>query len=286
LFLTMSSKMFDISVSGIYTDLMRKFLKEGNEIYIVAPYERRNGFKTTLKSDNGIHTLNVKTLNVTKTNIIEKGIGQLLLEYQFRKAIKKYLSNVRFDLILYSTPPITFTKVIKAAKKQNPNAVTYLLLKDIFLQNALDINTLIKTGLKGILYRFFPNKEKELYKISDYIGCMSPANVQYIIKHNPEVNPEIVEIAPNSYEPVLEQDVNAEESEAIRKKYSLPMRKPIFIYGGKLGKPQGISFLMIECVNANKDREDCHFVVVGDGTEYPKLESWIKKEKPKSIVCY
>ena len=40
-----------------------------------------------------------------------------------------------------------------------------------------------------------------------------------------------------------------------------------------MGKPQGIDFL-IKCLNANKDRKDCFFVVVGNGTEYSKLEDW------------
>lgn len=35
---------------------------------------------------------------------------------------------------------------------------------------------------------------------------------------------------------------------------------------------KGFHFL-IQCLDANASREDCHFVVVGDGTEYAKLES-------------
>ena len=105
----MSSKIFDIRVEGIYTDLMRKFRDEEHEVYIIAPFERRTGKKTSVKENNGVHTLGVRTLNVTKTNILEKGVGQILLEHQFSSTIKKYWKEVKFDLILYSTPPITFT---------------------------------------------------------------------------------------------------------------------------------------------------------------------------------
>ena len=207
----------------------------------------------------------------------------MLLETQFKKALRKYFSNVKFDIILYSTPPITFTKVIKYARKRNPNAISYLLLKDIFPQNAVDIGMLSKTGLKGILYKSFRRKEKELYHISDYIGCMSPANVKYVLKHNPEINPDIVEVAPNSYDiPTNSQQPIAN---SIREKYNLPADKPIFIYGGNMGKPQGIPFLL-ECMKAVKDRTDCHFVIVGSGTEYPKLESWVNSEKPKAVSLF
>lgn len=283
LFLTMSSGMQNIETSGIYTDLMRKFRDKGHNVYIIYPRERRLGLPTELKNTNGVHILGVKTLNVTKTNVVEKGIGQILLESQFKKALKKYFGNIKFDIILYSTPPITFTKVIKYAKKVNPNAMTYLLLKDIFPQNAVDIGMLSKTGLKGILYKSFRKKEKELYKISDYIGCMSPANVEYVIKHNPEINPSIVEVAPNSYDiPANSQQLT---TNSIREKYHLPLDKPIFIYGGNMGKPQGIPFLL-DCMKAVKDREDCHFLIVGSGTEYPKLEEWVNNVKPKAVSLY
>lgn len=283
LFLTMSSGLRDIEANGIYTDLMRKFRDEGHEVYIIYPRERKTGLPTEMQAGNHVHTLGVKTLNVGKTNVIEKGVGQILLEYQFKAALKRYFADVKFDVILYSTPPITFTKVISYAKKQNPQALSYLLLKDIFPQNAVDLGMLSKKGLKGLLYKSFRRKEKELYRISDYIGCMSPANVQYVLKHNPEVDPDKIEVAPNSYD--IPKNVRQVDVSEVRTKYGLPTDKPIFIYGGNMGRPQGIPFL-IECMNAVKDRPDCHFVVVGDGTEYPKLDVWVKNVRPKSVSVF
>ena len=201
IFFTMSN-LIEVDTHGIYSDLMRKFRDEGHQVYIVSPRERRTGEKTRLYETGGVHILGVRTLNLQKTNAIEKGIGQVLVESQFKRAIKKHLGKVRVDLILYSTPPITFPKVIQYLKKSNSQAKTYLLLKDIFPQNAVDLGMMSKSGVKGILYRFFRNKEKKLYALSDHIGCMSPANVRYVVEHNPEVNLEIVEIAPNSYERV------------------------------------------------------------------------------------
>lgn len=286
LFLTMSSGMRDISVSGIYTDLMRKFRDEGHEVYIVFPFERRSGRKTELLHENGVHILGVRTLNVTKTSIIEKGIGQIMLEPLFQRAINRYFKNINFDIVLYSTPPITFNKVIKSAKRRNAKAHTYLLLKDIFPQNAVDLEMLHTTGLKGVLYNMFRRKETELYRISDYIGCMSPANVRYVLEHNPGINAEKVEIAPNSYDvPAVVCQASDNVNSAIRQKYGLPTDKPIFIYGGNMGKPQGIPFL-VECMKAVKDRTDCHFVIVGDGTEYPMLEAFVNECHPKAVSVF
>ena len=111
-FLTMVN-LTEVDSHGIYQDLMRKFRDEGHEIYIVSPRERRIGEKTCMNESGGGHFLGVKTLNLQKTNVIEKGIGQLLVETQFKRAVKYYLKDVKFDLIVYATPPITFSKVIK-----------------------------------------------------------------------------------------------------------------------------------------------------------------------------
>ena len=273
-----------MQTSGIYNDLMRKFRDKGHNVYIVYPSERRYGLSTTYSEYDEIHLLGVKTLNVTKSSNIEKGIGQVLLEFQFKSAIRKYYRNIKFDLILYSTPPITFTRVISYLKEHNVSTVTYLLLKDIFPQNAVDLGMLKKSGIKGILYNLFRAKEKKLYKISDYIGCMSPANVDYLLEHNPEIPKNKVELAPNSYdEPTPQAAINSRDE--IRLKYCLPIDVPIFIYGGNMGKPQGIPFI-IKCMEAVKDRDDCHFVIVGDGTGYSKLEAFIKKDRPKSVSLF
>lgn len=284
IFLTMS-KMRSIEEHGIYTDLMRKFRNEGHKVTIVAPLERRMGLPTSLFNEKGVQILGVRTLNLQKTNVVEKGLGQILVESQFKKAIRRHLSDIKVDLILYSTPPITLMGVVKYLKKENPQAMTYLLLKDIFPQNAVDIGMMSKTGVKGLLYRHFRKQEKALYRVSDYIGCMSPANVQYVLKHNPEIVPERVEVAPNSYEVQETIVLTEEQRNAIRQKYNLPIDRPVFVYGGNLGKPQGIPFL-IQCLDANAYRQDCHFLVVGNGTEYARMEAWYKEKKPQSVSLF
>lgn len=283
IFLTLV-RISDIEERGIYQDLMRKFRDEGHQVYIVTATERRLGQETSLVDSHGVKILNVRTLNVQKTNIVEKGLGTLLIESQFKSAIKKYLGDIPFDLITYSTPPITFTNVVKYLRRKNPKAVSYLQLKDIFPQNAVDIGMF---GEKSIFNWFFRKKEKALYIISDFIGCMSPANVEFVLNHNPEISPERVEVAPNSVE--LKEDALMNDpgqkkaaNYYIRKKYDLPLDKPIFIYGGNLGKPQGIDYL-VKCLDANKKRTDCYFVVVGSGTHYNLISEWYKENKDCNV---
>jgi hypothetical protein len=275
LFITIA-RFNDVEENGIYTDLIRKFRDEGNNVYVVTPLERRYKQKTSLLENKGIHILGVNTLNIQKTNFIEKGIATILVEYQFKYAINKYIKGVRFDLILYSTPPITFTKAIKAIKFRD-KSFTYLLLKDIFPQNAIDINLIRKNSF---IHKLFIKKEKKLYEVSDIIGCTSPANISFVLKNNPEVIKEKLEINPNSIEISKPKDVDIK---IIRDKYCIPEKSRIFVYGGNLGKPQGIDFL-IECLKANIYREDAFFVIVGAGTEYQKIKNWIDSNKPNNII--
>lgn len=288
IFITLSN-INSIKERSIYADLMRKFRDEGHEVYIVSACERRNGQQTHIFETDGVKILKVRTLNIQKTNVVEKGLGTLMIERQFKRAIRKHLSNVQLDLILYSTPPITFTKVVQHLKKKSPKAISYLLLKDIFPQNAVDIGMFSE---RSMLHKYFRKKEIGLYKTSDYIGCMSPANVEFVIKRNDFIDPKRVEVAPNSIElgdelsPSDERAKRSTERGYMRSKYGLPRNIPIFIYGGNLGRPQGIDYL-IKCLDANMGRTDCHFVVVGNGTEYHKLSSWLneKSEMTNEKLC-
>jgi len=273
-------KMNSIEERGLYTDLIREFRDNGHQMYVVSSREKRVNKSTEFINENGVNFLRVKIGNITKVNNIEKGISTLRIENLFLQAIKKNLQDTKFDLVMYSTPPITFGKVISYIKKRD-NAKSYLLLKDIFPQNAVDLNMLSK---KGFIYKYFRSKEKRLYKQSDYIGCMSNANADFILNHNPILDSQTIEICPNSIDPV-KIDSDDLEVKRIREKYNIPFDKTVFIYGGNLGKPQGIGFL-IECLEANKENNMAYFIIVGSGTEFNKIQTYFNTNKPSNAQLF
>ena len=285
LFITLAN-ITDIDSQGIYEDLLREFVKNRNKVYVVSPIERRYGIKTHIvnKEDNEFNSylqlLKVKTGNIQKTNNLEKGISTIFLKIQLWNAIKSYFKTIKFDLILYSTPPITIVNLVKRIKKRD-NARTYLLLKDIFPQNAVDLS-LFKVN--GFIHKYFRNIERHLYAISDRIGCMSPANVKYLLDHNPSINTDIVEVCPNAIElNPLPYDESYKLS--IRNKYRIPLNKTVFVYGGNFGKPQNIPFI-IECLKTQLMNDEAYFLLIGAGTEYKKLENFIKENKPRNIKLF
>ncbi len=279
LFLSLG-RYWSINESEGYTDILREFIRHGHYVYIVSPIEKRQEGKNQIIEEEHSIILKVRTGNIQKTNIIEKGISTVLIEAQFRKAIKTYLSGIKFDLVLYPTPPITLVKVVEYVKNRD-KAMTYLLLKDIFPQNALDIGIMKKTGIWRLVYYYFRRKEKRLYSVSDRIGCMSPANVKYVREHNPEVNPGKIEICPNVIE-VSDKSIDQNTRTSIRNKYGIPLNKRVFVYGGNLGRPQGIDFL-IDCLDARRNDDSAFFLVIGDGTEYYKLCEYNSKQRNKNF---
>ncbi|MCI9480632.1 MAG: glycosyltransferase family 4 protein [Lachnospiraceae bacterium] len=271
IFLTIGN-IADINQSGTYTDLLRHFQRKGHKVYVVCQRERRLNLETELQEGINLSILRVKTGNITKVNFIEKGISTLLIGYRYQKAIQKYLSHISFDLVLYSTPPITLASVVKWIKSKY-NAVSYLMLKDIFPQNAVDLGILKKQGLKGPIYRYFRKKEKQLYAYSDKIGCMSKANLEYIKQKNPEVLEEKLEICPNTIDNIKIEPVDRKE---IRKKYNIPEDKIVFIYGGNFGKPQDIDYIL-KVLKESRRYLLFHFIMCGSGTEFYRIQA-CKKE--------
>lgn len=263
--------VFDnLSTGSVHIDILKEFVRNGHKVYLLCKTKSH----TRLSKEYGINILRVKIRNINSPNLIKKGLSTVMVENHFKKAVKQYFFNIKLNLIFYTTPPVTFANVIKYVKKRD-GASSYLMLKDIFPQNAVDIGMLKKNGLKGIIYRYFRRKEKKLYEVSDRIGCMSRANVDYLLKHNPEIPPEKVEICPNSIE-VRDLSLNDKEKIEMRRKYDLPLDKKIFVYGGNLGKPQGIPFLM-DCLSAERDNPDVFFLIAGNGTEYGKLEAFVNE---------
>lgn len=280
LFLSISS-LPPMTEHGISLDLIRQMQQHGHKVYVVCSAERRSGQPTALTEECGCHVLRVCIGNNKNTNIIEKGITNLLLPYQYIAAIKTYFGDVKFDAVLYPTPPVTQAATVEYIKKRD-GAKAYLLLKDIFPQNAVDIGMMTKKGVKSIIYKLFRRKEEKLYRLSDAIGCMSRANVDFLLQHNPDIPAEKVHVNPNSVD-VFPYERDGATKAAVYEKYGIPADATTFIYGGNLGRPQDIPFI-IECLKANADKPDRFFVVCGNGTEYPKLQAYVEEYKPSNVL--
>jgi glycosyltransferase involved in cell wall biosynthesis len=258
--------------SNLYTDLAEEFKDKGHDVYVATILEKKCGGSTCIEERNGLRVLRIKTGNLFKVNYIIKGITTLSLSYLFKKAINKNFNNIRFDLVIYPSPPITLELVVSFLKKRD-KCKTYLILRDIFPQNAVDLRMMSN----NLIFKYFRKEEQRLYDISDHIGCMSRGNIDYVVKHN-NVDPNKLELLCNW------KRKNNLKNEVVdyRKKYRLE-NKFVAIFGGKIGYAQELTFLL-ELAKIYKECKEIVFLIVGDGIERKKIENIVKKENLRNVL--
>ena len=130
LFLSIST-LPHLSGNSISLDLLREVRAHGHELFVVSALEKRANTDTYLTNEEGASVLRVKIGNNKKTGPIRKGLTTLTTPNKYIKAIKKYFPGVKFDLVLYPTPPVTLSKVVKFIKKRD-GAESYLVLRHIY----------------------------------------------------------------------------------------------------------------------------------------------------------
>jgi glycosyltransferase involved in cell wall biosynthesis len=255
--------------SSMYIDLTQEFVSKGHNVYVVVA----NGpNETKLLREGCVNVLRIRTLKLFNTSAILKGIANELLPYQFNRSIEKTLGKIHFDAVILPTPPITFATTVKRVKKIQ-NSKIYLILRDIFPQNARDLGILNNK----LLFNYFRQKEKKLYAISDYIGCMSIGNIEYIKANNHEVNIEKLHLLQN-WKNVVDYSL---PDISIRNKYDLS-NKFVVLYGGNLGKPQQAEFIL-ELSKEVRNLDDVVFLIIGDGTEKKRISDLISKNDLKNV---
>ncbi|WP_086477887.1 glycosyltransferase family 4 protein [Arenibacter amylolyticus] len=257
----------------LYTDLVVQLHNHGHEVLVVAPANKED--HKGLVVEAGINVLRVATMDLFRVGLIRKGIANLLLPYQYKTALKKFKIDLNFDLIITPTPPITLFSLVHWLKKKS-NAKVYLILRDIFPQNAVDLGFMRKGG---IIHSYFRKKEKQLYAISDRIGCMSQGNKAYVIKHNPLLNPSKLHLLPNWANLLPLQ--TEEENEVLKQQEGLA-NKFIVIFGGNIGKPQKLENI-VDLAIACRDKKNILFLIIGYGNEFEPLKNLIQEKNVNNI---
>ena len=252
--------------STIYTDLVEELIKKGDQVTVVTIEKELKPFQYKVAEERGAIVFRCGCFPIYNVNFLMKGIGILFLSFFLKRIIKKInISN--FDLLLYETPPITLEGIVKKIKRSS-QIKTFLMLKDIFPQNAVDIGLMKK---EGVIFKYFKRKEKLLYEISDYIGCMSKGNMDYILKNNPEISQEKVYYFPNTKKDTGNRSMDFEKENLQ------------FVYGGNMGLPQGV-LNIAPAITYFKNDKDIEFIFVGKGTEWNKINEYFKEQKNVKVL--
>ena len=257
---------------SMYNSLAEQFKRNGHNITVVASSVNNS---TGIRNEGGFNVLRVKTLSLFRVHPYLKGIANLLIGKQFGRAIKAHLGDKSFDLIVTPTPPITLTFLTSRLKRKF-KATTYLILRDIFPQNAIDIGLLTKWNP---IYYFFRFAEKHLYRNIDHIGCMTFGNIRYLIEKNPSLDVSKIHLLPNWNKC---SEIKGEDNSDIIEKHGLK-DKFIAIFGGNIGLPQKVENI-IELAKIHLDKKDLFFIIVGRGTQKAILMHLAKENKLTNLL--
>lgn len=251
------------SSAALIFDLGQELLKQGHEVSIITISETLNS-NYSVTHENGLDVLRIKSGKIDGANKFFRFINEFLLSIIIWEKGKKFFNNRQCDLVIWYSPSIFFSLLIKKFKLKY-NCKSYLILRDIFPQWAVD------TGLlkKGFIFKFLQYFEKEQYKIADFIGVQSPKNLLYFDK----------EIFKNKYNVhVLYNWANLDKTKLPSSNYRLKFNllgKIVFFYGGNLGVAQDLENV-IRLAQKLSSTPNVHFLLVGDGTETIRLQKIIR----------
>jgi glycosyltransferase involved in cell wall biosynthesis len=244
----------------MYSDMVNEFKKNGHSVLPMAPI-LSGSLNSHISLENGIEVLRVKTFDVFSKNVLEKGFANLFLSYQYKKSYQSFWKEKPVDLVIVATPSVMFADYVFYIKRIK-KARVYLMQKDIFPQNAVDLGLMKK---KSLIFKFFKKNEIKLLTTADIVGCTSTGNIQYFLKHYHFLNRDKVKLLYNSTK------LFSSSSSSNLNTYTDLKHKFVVIFGGNMGKPQQLENVLKLAIRC-KDYKDVVFLIIGKGTEVEKLK--------------
>lgn len=254
--------------SNLHKDLPDEFCSHGHNVFVATIRERRVKKETEISQENGRSVLRVKVGNMfDDVSKIEKALVMFSIDRKLANQIKKYWGDVKFDLIVGSTPWTAGDRLISQLKIHF-NCPAFLILWDIFPQNAKDLG-LIRNPL---IFNFFKSRELKSLKNFDHIGCMSEGNLRYISKHYSFIKKNKLLNFP------LWANKFVVNKGLVKTRHELGFDNNDFIlvFGGNMGLPQNLSNV-IKLANEVRTVREVKFLFVGKGSETNKIKRLAKE---------
>lgn len=233
---------------------------QGHEITVITPNPTITKKVDIIELDN-ITIYRFKSGIIKNTSKIKRAINETLLSYKAWTNCKPLLKDNKHDLIVYYSPSIFFGPLVRKLKKLW-NCKSYLILRDLFPQWAIDNKIISENSIITKYFKFF---ESINYTNADKIGLMSQKNLDWFKENfNTFKNTEVL------YNWSSNQKFNGVSS--FRKDLNL-QDKIIYFYGGNIGHAQDMLNLAKLAKNMLKYK-NAHFLFLGEGDEVEILKKY------------
>jgi len=254
-------------------DLARELVIQGHEPTVIVPRGPLDG-PSKLERADGVTVLRCRTPPTKDIGYIRRTINEMRLPYALLRALRQSeLRNVRWDGVVWYSPTIFLGPIVRALRRTS-RCRSYLILRDIFPEWAVDMGLL----KRGPAYHFFKTIERGQYSVADTIGVQTAANLAYMHEwakqpgRRLEVLQNWLSAAPNTGCRI----VVAESKLAGRK---------IFVYAGNMGIAQGMD-VFLELAARMRNRKDIGFLFVGRGSDAARFAAITESQRLDNVVFH
>lgn len=254
-------------------DLAQELVSQGHEVTVLVPSLTR-GVPWEIATVDGVQVLRVAALTTKDVGYVRRTIAEAVLPFKMLRGLRNSpLSNVQWQAAIWYSPSI-FLGILVGALKRSTRCRSYLILRDIFPEWAVDMGLL----RKGLAYRFFKGIEWIQYAVADVIGVQSASNLGYLAQwakrpgRRLEVLHNWLAAAPN-----IGCSISVETT---------PLAgRTIFVYAGNMGVAQGMDILLDLAARLG-DRHDVGFLFVGRGSEASRLRAQAESRELDNVMFY
>jgi len=240
-------------------DLALELAAGGHEVSVAAPDDALDR-PCTVSREHGLTVLRTRTPRIKGARLALRAWHEIRLSGVMWRAGRSFFERQPLDLVAFYSPTIFFGPLVRRLKDRW-GCPAYLILRDIFPQWAVDAGVLRRGSLP---HRYFRRRELEQYRAADVIGVQSPGNLRYFEERGLDRRHRL-EVLYN-WAPV---DHGALPASDLRRELGL-RGKIVFFYGGNIGRAQDMDNV-IRLAASVGDERDLHFLLVGAGSEVPRL---------------
>jgi glycosyltransferase involved in cell wall biosynthesis len=254
-------------------DLSHELVRQGHHLTVMIPAPDIDQ-PWLLEKLGGVEVLRLKAPRTKDMSYARRTVAEFLMPFAMRRNLRKSpLANVRWDGVVWYAPTIFLGPIVNALKKAS-GCPSYLIIRDIFPEWAVDMGLLGR----GLPYRFLKAVEAYQYSVADVIGVQTPANLPYFSRAGlkPEQRVEVLQNwlahAPNT-------------GCSISVANSALAGRTIFVYAGNMGVAQGMGIL-IDLAERLRSRDDIGFLFVGRGSDAKLLRDEAIRRELGNVVFF
>ena len=254
-------------------DLAQELLREGHEPLVIVPTQGLNA-PYRLDVIESIPVYRISSNKMIDIGYMRRAINEILLPFSMLLNLRKSdFPSTNLDAVVWYSPTIFFGPLVYFLKKSS-QCPSYLILRDIFPEWALDLGLFTK----GPIYYLFKLIARYQYSVANVIGVQTDSNLKYLFKWKNKPNRKL-EVLHNWLSPALKNGTTLCIND------SLLRGRKIFIYIGNMGVAQGMDIL-IELANKLRLRSDIGFLFVGRGSEVSRLQAMVNSLDLNNVLFH